>query len=104
MICGLANGNVVDSVALNEDWTEPAPVNSPEDCYQRCLSNPSCKSFFTSQWINSTAWNCDIFRNNLKNNVVSAVPGSNFFDRGCPEYLPVSHVSFLKNIRAKNPN
>ncbi|KAE9369321.1 hypothetical protein N431DRAFT_510878 [Stipitochalara longipes BDJ] len=88
MICGLANGNILDPVALNEDDSDMSPVSSPGDCYQRCLANPSCKSYFTSQWINSTAWNCDIFRNTLKNNVVSAVSGSNFFDRGCPDYLP----------------
>ena len=92
MICGLANGNVLDPVALNEDESDMSPVNRPEDCYQRCLANPSCKSFFTSQWINSTSWNCDIFRNTLKNNVVSAVPGSNFFDRGCPDFLPVRQL------------
>lgn len=55
MTCGLSNGAIIDPVALNEDGSETSPVSSPGDCYQRCLANPSCKSCFTSQWINATA-------------------------------------------------
>ncbi|KAF4635482.1 hypothetical protein G7Y89_g2623 [Cudoniella acicularis] len=89
MTCGLANGAVVDPTILNEIYTEePGPVNSPEDCYQKCLAIPSCKSFFTSQWPDGSAWNCDIFRNTLRGNVPSASAGNQFYDRGCPQYLP----------------
>jgi len=66
MICGLSNGNIVDPTALNEDWSSPAPVNSAEDCYQLCLSMGDCKSYFTSEYPDGSAWNCAIFRNTLK--------------------------------------
>jgi len=92
-ICGLANGGIIDSTALNENFNEDGSASSPEECYQYCLSLEDCKSYFTSEQPDESGlYNCLIFRNTLKGNVASASAGTQFYDRGCPENVPVCYV------------
>jgi hypothetical protein len=67
-----------------------------EECHQACLQNPECKAFGLTQWRSVSLdidprTGCSLYRVPVSQDLYVEPDRRDYiYDRGCPDYLPVS--------------
>ncbi|KAF2735003.1 hypothetical protein EJ04DRAFT_563824 [Polyplosphaeria fusca] len=86
--CGL-DSNIIAPIDQGEDWSIEHYYN-PEECQQVCLEHPLCKAY-RIDGSEEKGWGCEIFNVGLGvngSNVISAKPGTQWWDRNCQQHIP----------------
>lgn len=99
MTCGL-DSNIIAPIDQGEDWSIEHYYN-PEECQQVCLDHPLCKAYRVDGSAEK-GWHCEIFNVGLGvngSNVISAKPGTQWWDRNCQEHVPVSFIAVIIHMK-----
>ena len=96
MECGW-DTNTVAPIEQGQDWSIER-FQKPEECHQVCLQKSACRAYRIDGSAQDS-WQCEIFNvgigSNGKNLINPTPNGTHWWDRNCPNHLPVSKVSTL---------